>query len=247
MKTRALVIGYALALTLLLFAQRHTTPAQGRAFNNVIDLTHASDVRDAEVSRATASADGNDPIRRGFATRIEAPSHLARGLWTVDQIPAERLKAPLVVLDVRDEAERDSDYQISVDDIADWEKANGQVPQGAVVVARTGWEPRRDSASELQTANRTAAVRFPGYSEEAARFLVDGRNVIGLGIDAPSVDNGSPGTQRVRDYTLAHSLYHLDNLAHLDRVPASGATVVVAPLKLSGGSAAPVRVLAMTK
>ena len=245
MKTKTLVIGYALALAVFLFAQRNTTPAQGRAFNAVVDLT-----RDAGPSHAQGRAgagDGSSARSDSLATRIEAPARFAHGLWTVDQIPAERLRAPLVVLDVRLASNQNSGYQVSLDDVAQWEQLHGQVPQGSVVVARTGWEARHDSASEFHNDSRAPARLFPGYSEEAARFLVDGRNVIALGIDTPSVDNGSPGQLGVRDYTLAHSLYHLDNLANLDQVPAAGATVVVAPLKVAAGSAAPVRVLAMMK
>ena len=37
-------------------------------------------------------------------TNIDAPAHLVRGMWTVDQIPPERLIAPLVVLDVTAQA-----------------------------------------------------------------------------------------------------------------------------------------------
>jgi kynurenine formamidase len=245
MKTRTLVIGYALALAMFLFAQRHTTPAQGHAFNTVVDLTHHA--RQAEPQLHAVAFNGSATRNGTFATYMEAPARFARGLWTVDEIPGERLRAPLVVLDVSSKAEQNFDYRVSVDDIADWEKSNGQVPQGAVVVARTGWESRWPSASQYRNSDARNINHFPAYSEEAARFLVDGRNVIALGIDTPSVNPGSDKNAYVRNYTLAHSLYHLENLANLSQVPVAGATVVVAPTKLAGASSAPVRVLAMMK
>jgi kynurenine formamidase len=155
--------------------------------------------------------------------------------------------APLVVLDVRKGASQNPDYQLSVDDIATWEKMNGQIPQGAVVIARTGWESRWNSVKDYRNPDGNGVLHFPGYSEEAARFLVQGRNAIAVGIDTLSIDYGPSKDYPVHKYTLSHSLYQLENVANLASVPESGATVVVAPMKLEGGSGSPVRILSLIK
>ena len=142
MKIRTFVVGYVLALALFLFAQHHTGSAQSATFRGVVDLTHSADPR--------------------VATQVDAPAHLVFNLWTVDQIPPERLVAPLVVLDVSGNARNHPDYQISVADIAAWEQINGEIPLGAVVMARTGWDSRWKDAT-----------RFPGYSADAAKFLIE--------------------------------------------------------------------------
>ena len=90
-------------------------------------------------------------------------------------------------------------------------------------------------------------MHFPGYSLDAAKFLVEGRNVVGLGIDTLSIDYGPSTDFPVHQYTLGHSLYHLENVANLDRAPANGGIVEVAPMKLEGGSGGPVRILALQK
>ena len=90
-------------------------------------------------------------------------------------------------------------------------------------------------------------MHFPGYSEDAAQFLVEGRGALALGIDTLSVDPGDSKTLAVHQYTLAHSVYHLENVANLDRVPDAGAVVVVAPMKLEGQVDGPVRILALTR
>jgi len=90
-------------------------------------------------------------------------------------------------------------------------------------------------------------MHFPGYSADAAKFLVEGRNALGLGIDTLSVDCGLSRDFPVRQYTLAHSVHQLENVANLDRAPASGGMVVVAPPKLDGGSSGPVRILALAQ
>jgi kynurenine formamidase len=180
-----------------------------------------------------------------FGTHLDAPAHFARGHWTVDQIPPERLIAPLVVLDVSSKVKADPDYRASVGDVTDWETANGKIPAGAVVVLRTGWESRWNSAKDYRNADSKGVMHFPGYSLEAAKLLIEERKVNGLGIDTLSIDYGPSPDFAVHQYSLAHDIYHLENLANLSRLPARGAQVVAAPMKLAGGSGSPARVLAL--
>ena len=262
MKAKTFVIASAFVLALFVFAQRHGSSAQINNFRTVVDLTHAlgadtpsyeATEKPAFQARTLFTVEKNGYFLREITmsehlgTHIDAPAHFAKGLWTVDQIPAERLIAPLAVIDVRQQVAGNADYQISVDDLGAWEKAHGQIPQGAVVIARTGWETRWKSAQNYRNADAKGVLHFPGYSQEAARFLVEGRNAIGLGIDTLSIDYGPSKDYPVHKYTLSHSLYHLENVGHLDQVPASGATVVVAPIKLEGGSGGPVRILALIR
>jgi kynurenine formamidase len=259
MKTQTLVIGYALALALFLFGQRRSENVQAGGFSGVVDLTHswtkASGSR--QESRALvrpAALVERDPVRRvsvstsmSNRTNIDAPAHLSSGMWTVDQIPPERLIAPLVVIDITAHVINNPDYELSVEDIARWEQIHGDIPAGAVVLARTGWSGRWKSGDEYRNADKRGVMHFPGYSADAAQFLVEGRGVLALGIDTLSVDPGDSKTLAVHQYTLAHSVYHLENVANLDRVPDAGAVVVVAPMKLEGQVDGPVRILALTR
>jgi kynurenine formamidase len=258
MRIKTLVIGYALALALLLFAQHRPDVAPPGSFTGVVDLTHslsfhhegadklaASPVRSAsivqkmELRRTSTAASSN--------TNIDAPAHLVRGMWTVDQIPPERLIAPLSVLDVTAQVRRNPDYEVSVEDLAQWEQIHGEIPPGSVVLARTGWGTRWDSPKDYRNIDKKGVMHFPGYSENAAKFLVEARLALALGIDTLSVDPGSSRTLAVHQYTLAHSVYHLENVANLERVPDAGAVVVVAPMKLEGQVDGPVRILALTR
>lgn len=258
MKLKPLVLGYALALALLLFAQHRPTTAQPSGFTGVIDLTHpqsreaAPPATESEGPARNATLVQKDAPRRIAAsasanTSIDAPAQLARGMWTVDQIPPERLIAPLAVLDVTAQTQRNADYEISVEDIAQWEQIHGEIPPGAVVLARTGWGVRWTSATEYRNADKKGVMHFPGYSADAAKFLVEARAVLALGIDTLSVDPGYSRTLAIHQYTLAHSVYHLENVANLERVPDAGAVVVVAPMKLEGEVDGPVRILALTR
>lgn len=259
MKLKPLVIGYALALALLLFAQHRPSPAQPSGFTGVVDLTHPLNLTGGQAAMKStsdivrsATLTQKDTSRRLAAsastnTSIDAPAQLARGMWTVDQIPPERLIAPLAVLDVTTRAQRNADYEISVEDVAQWEQIHGEIPPGAVVLARTGWDVRWNSPAEYRNADKKGVMHFPGYSADAAKFLVEGRAVLALGIDTLSVDPGASKTLAIHQYTLAHSVYHLENVANLERVPDAGAVVVVAPMKLEGEVDGPVRILALTR
>jgi kynurenine formamidase len=111
----------------------------------------------------------------------------------------------------------------------------------------TGWESRWNSAQEFRNADRKGVMHFPGYSLEGARFLVEARSVMGLGVDTLSIDYGPSPDFAVHQYTMAHSVYHLENVANLANVPATGAVVIVAPMKLEGGSGGPVRIFALLR
>ena len=261
MRFRTFVIGYALALALFLFAQRRPDP-QNAGFRGIVDLTHSvnSQVPTYEPSqkpvyrvKTLATIDKDRYFAREiclpehFGTHIDAPAHFARGSWTVDQIPPERLLAPLVMVDVTGKAASNPDYQFSVEDIAGWESSNGQIPPGAVLIARTGWASRWNSPKAYRNADSKGVMHFPGISLEAAKFLVEARSVAGLGIDTLSIDYGPSPDFPVHQYTLAHGLYHLENVANLDRAPQAGALVMVAPMKLEGGSGGPVRIFALLR
>jgi kynurenine formamidase len=260
MRVRALIIGYALALALLLFAQRRPEAKPVSMFHAVVDLTHtlnssvptfdlsAEPVYKAKVV-ATIAKDKyfarEISLPEHFGTHIDAPAHFVPGLWTVDEIPAERLVAPLIVVDVSAKVAQNPDYLVSVEDISRWEEANGQIPFGAVVIANTGWASRWSSSQQYRNADAKGVMHFPGYSLDAAKFLIEARNVVGLGIDTLSIDYGPSEDFPVHQYGLAHSVYNLENVANLKKVPEKGAILVVAPMKLEGGSGSPVRLLAL--
>ncbi len=153
MRIHTFVLGATLALALFLFGQRRPSETQITAIRSVVDLTHSVDSRPLDLKAASFSAQG---------TRIEAPSHYSRSLWTVDQIPPERLIAPMIVIDVSASAAANPDYELSVSDISQWEKANGQIPLGAIVMVRTGWGSRWSSAKQYRNPDPQGVSHYPG-------------------------------------------------------------------------------------
>src|SRR6266566_6174019 len=77
-----------------------------------------------------------------YGTHMDAPAHFPPGKTTVDQIPVKQLFGAAVVIDVRAESIKDADYQLPAARIEDFEKKYGRIPEGAIVLLRTGWASR---------------------------------------------------------------------------------------------------------
>jgi kynurenine formamidase len=179
-----------------------------------------------------------------YGTHLDAPAHFPPGKTTVDKIPAKQLMGPAVVLDVRADGAKDADYQLSAAGVEEWEKRHGRIPEGAIVLLRTGWSARWPDAKRYRNQDAQGTMHFPGFSAGAAKLLLE-RKVSGLGCDTMSIDYGASGDFAVHHLALGAGLYHLENLADLSELPETGAFLIVAPIKLEGGSGGPVRVFAL--
>jgi kynurenine formamidase len=180
-------------------------------------------------------------------THIDAPIHFAEGRNTVDQIPLAQLAGPARVIDVRDRAAADPDYRLAPEDLDRHERDHGPIAAGSVVLVFTGWGERYpDLATYLgdDKPGVTENLHFPGIGAEAAKVLA-ARGVDLVGIDTASLDHGPS-----KDF-IAHQILNganipgLENVAHLDRVPPTGATVIALPIKIAGGSGGPCRIVAL--
>jgi kynurenine formamidase len=214
MRIRSFVIAYALVLALLLFADRRTIPAQQDRYSHVVDLT------DSDPGQSKNSA----PLSSG--TSIISPAALIPGTWATDQIPPERLIAPLVVINLK------AAPQITLEDIEGWESRNGPIPQGAIVAI--GRDPLHDSKLDAPMP----------ITSGAAQFVMDARNVLGFAIETPA--------DLTSDRTLArqlalHGAYVVERAARMTSLPPAGSLVIVAPVKTKNAAEAPVRVLAMVR
>ena len=225
---------------------------------HVVDLSYAINDRlvpwpgDARVfeAKVNATVEKNGYFTRSFwmlehyGTHLDAPAHFPPGKLTVDEIPAQKLVGPAVVVDVRSEAEGHPDYQLTAEKIRQWESSHGRIPSGAIVLLRTGWASRWPDAKRYRNQDEKGVMHFPGYSVEAARILLE-RNVNGLGCDTLSIDPGNSADFPVHRLVLGAEKYQLENLANLDKLPETGAFLIVAPIKLEGGSGGPARVFAL--
>jgi kynurenine formamidase len=243
------------------------TELLARAFEGVewVDLTHpfsdstlywptAKPFRLERVFAGTTPAGffytaNNFAAAEHGGTHLDAPVHFAEGRRASDAIPVRQLIGPAVVVDVRDSAARNPDYLVRVADLEAWEAAHGPIPEGAIVLLRTGWAAHwPDRARYLGTADTGAAavpqLHFPGLDSAAARWLVTARRIAAAGLDTPSIDFGQSSEYWSHRILMAENVPAFENVAALDQLPAKGAWVIALPMKIRGGSGGPLRIVA---
>ncbi|MCA1558829.1 MAG: cyclase family protein [Acidobacteria bacterium] len=181
-------------------------------------------------------------------THLDAPHHFSETGRTTEQIPLEQLVAPAVVIDVTAQTAKDRDYRLTRDEVLQWEKANGSIARGTIVLLRTGWSRHWPDAKAYlgdATPGDASKLSFPSYGAEAARLLVEDRGVAALGIDTASIDYGRSTDFQVHRIAAARNVPGFENLTNLDRLPARGASVIALPMKIEGGSGGPLRAVAL--
>lgn len=181
-------------------------------------------------------------------THLDAPIHFSADGISAEQIPLENLAAPAVVIDVTVQAARDADYRLTRQDVLDWERQNGRIERGTIVLLRTGWSrrwPDRRAYLGDDTPGDASNLHFPSYGDDAARLLVEERGASALGVDVASIDYGQSRDFRVHRIAAARNVPGLENLTNLDALPARGATVIALPAKIEGGSGGPLRAIAL--
>ena len=118
-----------------------------------------------------------------LGTHIDAPSHFAKGQISVDKIKPESLFGPGVMIDVATRASDNPDFLLKPDHIEAWEAKYGRIPDGSIVLLNTGWHRYWENSAQYQNRDLRGQMHFPGYSPEAAKMLVEKRNVRGIGLD----------------------------------------------------------------
>ncbi len=233
----------------------------------LVDLTHAFD---AETVYWPTAEEGF-VLERGFegrteagyyyaahrfrsaehgGTHVDAPIHFAEGRSTVDAIPLERLIGQGVLVDVSDACARNPGHAVGVAELVAWEARHGTIPEGSIVLLRTGFGRHwPDRARYLGTAERgpgaVAKLHFPGLHPEAARWLAETRRASAVGIDTASIDPGWSTLFESHRILFEHEVPAFENLANLEALPPRGFRVVALPMKIRGGSGAPLRAVAI--
>jgi len=242
----------------------HRPTAAALDLNKVVDLSHTFGPETiywptAEGFTMERVAYGMTPAGYWYAannicmaehggTHMDAPIHFAEGQDTADAVSLRSCIGPAVVIDVRARAAADRDYRLAVEDIAAWEKQNGRVPAGAVVVMFSGWGAYwTDKLHYLGTDKHgdVANLHFPGFSKEAAEFLVAQRDIAAVAVDTASMDYGQSTDFLVHRVINGANKPGFENLANVDRLPPAGATLVALPMKIGGGSGGPARIIAI--
>ena len=173
-----------------------------------------------------------------YGTHVDPPAHFAENGITMDQIPLKEMVLPLVVLDDTPYLAKDPNHAFSVDDLKAWEKQHGRVPKDAFVALRT--DMYKDWDVDPEHFKRSP---FPAWAFETIKFLYEQRGVTATGHE--SMDTDMTDKMDSETYILQHGHYQIEVMANLDKVPPTGALIVVSWPKVRNGLGFPARAFAI--
>ena len=225
--------------------------------NTYYDLTHTLDEAfptfsgESQFSReqvANFKDNGynlyNLMVNEHIGTHMDAPIHFSEDGQTVDQITVENLIVPLCVIDISMRAQSDPNAQVTPDDLNSWITNHGEIPDNACVAMYSGWE-KHIGTDMFRNADESGAMHFPGFHVEAATMLLEDTNANGIAVDTLSLDYGQSADFVTHYAWLPQGRWGLENVANLDKMPASGATIIVGAPKFKDGTGGQCRLFAM--
>lgn len=246
------------APTLCGFLCLHGAPAWAGALeramlgkSTVVDLTHILTDPGGPPERAWPDVAGGVERHgaaarstRDLGTRLDASGLVGKARGSVAEIPSRELLVRAVVVNIVARVAESPDYQVSVEDLRSWERQNGRIPRASAVLLRTGWSRWRVDPARYVNQDAQGVPRVPGFSPAAMAFLTAERQVRGVGSDTLARDVPARAGGDAASPHLPFGAWQLENLVNLDKLPARGVTLVVAPLRIAA-AAAPARVIAI--
>lgn len=234
-------------------------PAHTITWTKVVDLQHTvtqkiplwpGDPHVRFVTVATMAKDGyylrKFTIGEHSATHMNAPnSFIAGNHQAITSYSASQRVVPAAVIDVRAKCAANPDYRLTIADVQVWEAAHGQLRPGTFVIMFTGWQDRWSHPRAFINQDAKGRLHFPGFAKSATLWLVNQRQIAGVGIDTHGVDPGLDTSYATNTEMAKTHKIVIECLAHLDKMPATGATLVLGPLALRHGSGSPLSVMAL--
>ena len=158
---------------------------------------------------------------------------------------------PLCVVDVSEKVKQDPTYVVTAEDIREYERVYGSIPEGAFVALRTDWSKRWPDMDALSGLDADGGENFPGWSMEALRFIYEERNAAANGHETldtdASLEAAKAGDLACERYVLDKGKLQVEVLTNLDQVTAAGAVAIVSYPRIEGATGLPARVWAITE
>lgn len=233
-----------------------------RRTRKLLDLTHPFDEStlqypglkpfDLEITNRNVTKAGFWLQTENYAgathvgTHIDAPCHIVKGQWNLEQIPLNYFIAPGAVVDISQRARIDRDANLEVHDLINWENLTKQSLNRTIVLVNSGWSKKWSNKEEFlgTDTDDVSQLHFPGVSPEAAEWLATNRKIYGLGIDTTSLDNGQAVQRKAHEALFRSNIYGMENVANLHKLPRRVSVVYVFPMRIREACGSPLRIMA---
>ncbi len=211
------------------------------------DAFRIDTVFEGETAKGFYYAAFNFSMAEHGGTHLDAPIHFAAGQKTVDELTIQQLSGNAIVIDVSKQCKQNRDYQITPEDLKQWESTNGGIAEDVIIFFRTGFgaywpDKEKYMGTTLRGQEGVDNLHFPGIHPECAKWLITHRKIKAVGLDTPSIDFGQSKLFESHQLFFNANIPAFENVANLHLLPVKGSWVMALPLKISGGSGAPVRI-----
>src|SRR5262249_32461487 len=180
-----------------------------------------------------------------MGTHIDATNHFDPAGFPLEEIPVASLVVPLVVVDIRAKAGKDNDALLAVDDLRAWERRHGRIPRAAMLSMLSGWADKVGDPHGYLNMDAGSTMHFPGIPVPTIEFLLQEREIAGVGVDTISFDPGHDKEFKSHKALFKGGRWGVENIANLQSVPPAGAHAFIGAMKVEGASGGPVRLLAL--
>lgn len=181
-----------------------------------------------------------------YGTHVDAPAHMVKGGRTLEQVTLEESIMPLCVINKEDAVTQNADYVLTVADVLEWEAQYGTIPEGAFVIFQSGWGKRPGETMDNLDADGNR--HFPGWQLETVKFLVEERNIGGIGHETSDTEapiTSSLTNYEVEYYILAQDRIQVELLCNVEQCPPIGGIFFCTYPKVKGGTGYPARCFAL--
>ena len=186
-----------------------------------------------------------------FGTHIDFPGHFVKGKQNSESYDVHNLIFPLVVIDITQQVKKDVHYAVTVDDIKNYEKQYGDIPDGAFVALRTDWYKNWPDMNALSGIAEDGSENFPGWSLDALKYIYETRNAAANGHETLDTDASAEcakaGDLACERYVLDQEKLQVEVLCNLDQVQPAGAVIIVSYPRIENATGLPARVWAITE
>ncbi len=245
----AVLLGIALLYTLILSAGANAPTATAKRGTSalgkveLVNLAHENNPKrtsgfpgDPKFTLTTSFTVPDDGfylqyVKEGehTGTHWAAPCHFRKGAACADDLTPRDLYLPAVVVDVRAKAAANPDYEVTVADLRAFEARYGRIPNGAAVIAWTGWG-RKWGTPAYFNLDSGGDMHQPGFGLESVRWLIRTQRLGrrgALGTDTFGPDPGTDVSYRASSLLLRRHRIDFENLTRLGHLPPIGAYVLV--------------------
>ncbi len=248
-----------IVLVTFLAAFNFSRESRQKPFEHIVDLTHTlnkdfpyipTPVTYPFSLKPIATIDGfgvgaNEwHIHEHIGTQIDVENHFIKGGMSADQLDVKNLFVAIAVIDISVKAAMNRDAVLTVEDILQWEKMYGRLPDNVGVFIYSGWDKKIHSP-EFLGRDSAKTLHFPGISKEAATFLITKRKISGVGVDVVSFDPGTDHTYQTHKIILGAKKWALECLNNLKSIPPSGCYAFIGAPKVEGATGGLTRVIAV--